>query len=473
MKSSPIIAQGIGKTYHIWNSTRSRLVAPFANFVINTLPSTSIREWLLKKSTHSHQSFLALDDISFSIQTGESVGIIGRNGSGKSTLLQILAGTLAPTKGEVKVSGRIAALLELGSGFNPEFTGRENVFLNAMILGLSQSEIEKRFDSIAEFADIGDFIDQPIRTYSSGMALRLAFSVVVHVDADILIIDEALAVGDVFFVQKCMRWLRKFRETGTLLFVTHNAADLTNLCDRAIWLENGKIRGIGDAKTVSQDYLQSVHAETTGMRNNSAQEREKPAGMNTSPNEEQKEKFAPIVDQRRQWLNTTTYRNDIQPFDFDPAAEGFGERQADVANIEFIDAESGGPLAGIVGGEEVILRITVTAHARAEKVIVGFYLKDRLGQYLFGDNTLLTNIEKGFSISAGQSAVAEFRFQIPVLPRGKYTIAAAVAFGSYHDHRQQHWIHEAILLESTNALEYRGLVGIPMRSVTLEYSPNE
>ena len=172
--------------------------------------------------------------------------MIGRNGSGKSTFLQLVCGTLTPTVGSVQVKGRIAALLELGAGFNPEFTGRDNVFLSASILGLSQEQITERYDRIEEFAGIGDFIDQPVKVYSSGMYARLAFAVAAHVDADILIIDEILAVGDAAFTQKCMRFIRQFKEHGTILFVSHDASSIVNLCDRCLWLENGSVRQIGD-----------------------------------------------------------------------------------------------------------------------------------------------------------------------------------------------------------------------------------
>src|SRR5262249_21598801 len=211
-----------------------------------------------------YREFWALRDVSFEVHKGETVGIIGRNGAGKSTLLQILCGTLHPNNGAVTVIGRVAALLELGSGFNPEFSGRENVYLNASVLGLSRNEVEDRFDDIAAFADIGDFIDRPVKTYSTGMLVRLAFAVAAHVDADILVIDEALAVGDAFFVQKCMRWLRAFMRRGTLLFVSHDAGSVVNLCDRAIWLHNGALVMDDSARLVTETYLQSLAEEAYG-----------------------------------------------------------------------------------------------------------------------------------------------------------------------------------------------------------------
>ena len=180
---------------------------------------------------------------------GETVGIVGLNGSGKSTLLQAnLWNLVALRSGTVETQGRIAALLELGSGFNPEFTGRENVYLNGAVLGLSEKEIDSKFDDIAKFADIGEFINQPVKQYSSGMYVRLAFAVMANVDADILVIDEALAVGDMLFTQKCMRFLRNFKNDGTVFFVSHNSGAVVNLCDRAVWLDRGEVQAIGPAK---------------------------------------------------------------------------------------------------------------------------------------------------------------------------------------------------------------------------------
>ena len=204
-----------------------------------------------------YREFWALRDVSFDVRRGECVGIIGRNGAGKSTLLQIITGTLAPTSGEVKVKGRIAALLELGSGFNPEFTGRENVYLNGAILGLSKEEIDRRYDDILAFADIGDFIDQPVKTYSSGMMVRLAFAVNVFVDPEILIVDEALAVGDAEFQLKCAKRMRQLIEDRvTILFVSHDVNAVRAYCDRALWMADGNVRLLGDVKEVTSRYME-------------------------------------------------------------------------------------------------------------------------------------------------------------------------------------------------------------------------
>ena len=201
------------------------------------------------------RDFWALRDVSLEVKRGEVLGIIGRNGAGKSTLLQAICGTATPTAGTVTVSGRVAALLELGAGFNPEFTGRENAFLNAAILGMTRSEIAARFDEIVAFADLAEFIDEPVKTYSSGMFVRLAFAVAIHVSPDILIIDEALSVGDIAFRNKCLERLQKLVADGvTILFVTHDISTLQLLCSRVVWLDHGRIKGVGDPIRVSQDY---------------------------------------------------------------------------------------------------------------------------------------------------------------------------------------------------------------------------
>ncbi len=233
----------VGKMYRIYDRPQDRL-----------------KHMLLWRfGRHYGREFWALRNVSFEVRRGETVGIIGRNGSGKSTLLQIIAGTLAPTEGEVQVRGRVAALLELGSGFNPEFTGRENVYLNGAILGLSREEIDARFDDIAAFAGIGEFIDQPVKFYSSGMVVRLAFAVQAHVSPDILIVDEALAVGDIAFQHKCTRHIKKLIDDGTtFLFVSHSTGSIKSLCLRGLWLDSGRVYYYGSAGVAVEKYLATM-----------------------------------------------------------------------------------------------------------------------------------------------------------------------------------------------------------------------
>ncbi len=229
----------VGKCYEMYNAPHHRLF-----------------QTLFHGRRQFYKEFWALRDVSFEVKSGECVGIIGRNGSGKSTLLQVIVGTLAPTLGNVEVTGRVSALLELGSGFNPEFTGRENVYMNGAILGLSKSEIDKKFNEIAAFADIGEFIEQPVKIYSSGMYVRLAFAIAINTDPNILIIDEALAVGDMSFQKKCMERIDDFRDEGkTIIFCSHDMHMIGALCDCAMWLKDGAIAEIGKSEMVISSYV--------------------------------------------------------------------------------------------------------------------------------------------------------------------------------------------------------------------------
>jgi len=260
MSSDEIVidVQGLSKRYEIYASPRDRLKQLVCPSLHGLIKSVSSRLGLAtpKNNPTYYREFWALRDISFQVHRGETLGIIGRNGSGKSTLLQILAGTLNPTAGKANVKGRIAALLELGSGFNPDFTGRENVFLNGRILGLSQNEIGARYEQIVEFADIGEFIDEPVKTYSSGMFVRLAFAVQAHIDASIVIIDEALAVGDVFFTQKCFSRLRELVDSGAaVILVTHDMATVTQFCSRVLVLNKGQEMYAGEPVSAIRRYM--------------------------------------------------------------------------------------------------------------------------------------------------------------------------------------------------------------------------
>lgn len=410
---------------------------------------------LLGVSMPTARGHWALKDVSFEVNAGETVGIIGRNGAGKSTLLQMLCGTVRPTAGYVHCAGRIAALLELGAGFNPEFSGRENALLNAQILGLSAAQARSRLADIEKFAEIGDYFDEPVRTYSTGMFVRLAFAVIANVEADILIIDEALAVGDALFVQKCMRYLADFRKRGTLVFVSHDPAAVLALCSRAIWLHDGRVRQTGTAKAVSESYL----ADMFGSAN---REKESVAVPAIDPHMEH-------ADQRTAWINSSSLRNDIEVFRFRDDAARFGHGGARVRSVRLLN-ELKQPLSWIVGGEIVCLEIEVACKNLLEQLVVGFYLKDRLGQTLFGDNTFAPNSEATHCMP-GSVVVARFEFRMPLLPAGDYTIAAAVANGTPQDHTQHDWVHDALVLRSTASALTTGLVGIPMHSITLTSSP--
>jgi lipopolysaccharide transport system ATP-binding protein len=359
----------LSKRYEIYTSPRDRLkqfLLPRLQRLIGQAPKEYFRE------------FWALKDVSFEIKRGETIGIIGRNGSGKSTLLQMICGTLNPTSGSIKTNGRIAALLELGSGFNPELTGRENVYMNASVLGLSSEEIDTRFDDIAAFADIGDFIEQPVKTYSSGMMVRLAFAVIAHVDADILVVDEALAVGDAVFTQKCMRFIRHFQENGSLIFVSHDTASVQNLCKSGIWLKNGKIEQIGTAKSVSEAYFQYTQQEIYGDESKLTS-----LAPDATSNEVSFEEIPPNRDN----LPALNYKAIASVRDNIDTAKGWKDGKAEIVTMTLTQLSPG--QEGIYeGGERVRMTVRAKAHEPLPNPILGFLVRDRLGQDLFGENTL-------------------------------------------------------------------------------------
>jgi len=429
-------AKGLGKCFHVYER-----------------PSHRLLQGLLGGRRRFYDEFWALRGIDLSIRRGETFGIIGRNGSGKSTLLQLIAQTLTPTDGSVQVYGRVAALLELGSGFNPEFTGRENVVLNGTILGLSSDQIQNRMAGILDFADIGPFIDQPVKSYSSGMVMRLAFSVMAHVDADILIIDEALAVGDVFFTQKCMRFLNEFKKTGTLLFVSHDSASVRALCDRAIWLDQGRLRAEGNAKQVVDQYLEAFIAERDGVKVVASSDV-------VHAREVVRDVRAPLIDR-------SLLRNDINVLEFHPPAAGFGEQKVVLVRTSLLDQE-GRQLASVIGGETVTLEIEALVKSDVGEPIIGFYFRDRMGQELFGDNTYLSTMDQEFVLLPGQMIRAAFTFDIPRLQAGDYHFTVGISTGSQEAHVVQHWVHEALILRAQGQGLPRGIIGLPMRDVRLE-----
>jgi lipopolysaccharide transport system ATP-binding protein len=441
-----IHVQHLSKCYQIYARPHDRL----KQFILPRLGRLTKRP-----SKRYFSEFWALNDVSFTVKKGETVGIIGRNGSGKSTLLQLICGTLTPTGGTVQTYGRIAALLELGSGFNPEFTGRENVYMNAAVLGLSKEEIEARFDDIIAFADIGSYIEQPVKTYSSGMMVRLAFAVIAHVDADILVVDEALSVGDAFFSQKCMRFLRRFMKTGTVLFVSHDTGSIKGLCTRTLWLEKGQVFREGSPKEVCELYLEAFFEAQQGK---STTTRLKSMKIADKPLE--------VRDQRLAFINASNLRNDLEVFKFDPDAASFGKGDARICQVDLLDEEQH-PLSWIVGGETVILRVTARVHRCLDSPIIGFFVKDRLGQTLFGDNTYLTYRDNPVRCEDGEELQADFVFHMPLLPSGEYTITVAIAGGTQEEHEQHHWIHDAIMFKSEASSVAGGLIGIPMLDIRL------
>lgn len=379
--------------------------------------------WSLLRGSEgrANTDFHALKDVSFTLFKGQTLGIIGRNGAGKSTLLQILCGVLEPSAGSARVHGRIAALLELGAGFNPEFTGRENVYMSAAVYGLGVAAINERMESILAFAEIGDFIDQPVKTYSSGMFVRLAFAVIAHVDAQVLVIDEALAVGDFYFTQKCLRFLQTFAESGTLIFVSHDTHSVVKLCDRAIWLEAGQVRGFGSAREISEAYLASFYENR--LEANGAAD------------------F--IASGETGTLQEQAHRKE------------FGLGGGRICNVQLFD-EAGKELKVIEQAQRVVLRVWCEARERIAQPILGFYVKDRLGQPLFGENTTAAYPQLQ-PIEAGEQLSLAFAFELPLLATGEYSVTVALAEGTQQEHVQHHWIHDVLTFKSSANPHLTGL----------------
>ncbi|SDG47390.1 ABC transporter ATP-binding protein [Dyella sp. 333MFSha] len=434
------------------------------SFLLYDKPSHRLWQMLFRGRRRFYREHLVLDALSFDVPRGQTLGLVGRNGAGKSTLLSILCGTLATTSGDVDVRGRVAALLELGAGFNPELTGRENIDLCAQIYGLDEEQIESRRPAIIAFADIGEYIDRPVKTYSSGMFTRLGFSVVAHVDADILIVDEALAVGDAYFVQKCMRFLREFRATGgTLIFVSHDMGAVTALCDRVIWLKGGQIVMDDTPKEVAASYLSDLYQKDGG----GAVDRVVGVGKSAPLRTQAAVSYtAQEVDGRAVWLNATPLRNDLKIFPF-AHKHDFGTGSATFQSGGLFDLD-GHRLSWVVGGELVRLQLRVVAHAAIRSLLLGFVVKDKQGQPLFGENTHLSYLDRPVELADGEACEAAFTFRMPVLPTGDYAVSVAVSDGTQEDHVMHQWIHDAIILSSRSTSVSTGLLGIPMLDITLD-----
>jgi len=388
-----ICLNNVGKVYKLYSRSLHRLAEAF-------LPHAGEKY---------HQKFHALTDISFKIDRGQTVGIIGKNGSGKSTLLQIICGILTPTGGQVVVDGRISALLELGAGFNPDFTGRENVYLNGSILGVERSEMDECFDDITAFADIGDFIDQPVKTYSSGMYVRLAFAVAINVKPDILIVDEALSVGDTAFQAKCFAKFKEFQENGvTILFVTHSMDLVTRYCNNAVLLEHGRIVKSGPAKEVVDEYnriivncSEDVTVTSPGTRDDVLAEKKSPASQ----------------------INANMRDRELA-YQLNKNENRYGNGKAEIVEVG-IDSLSPEVKYSFVHGERYRFWFKTLFHDTIEDPITAFTIKDVKGFDLTGTNTLFKKVDIG-KVQKGDTVLTEFEQRMMLNP-GSYLLSFGCA----------------------------------------------
>jgi ABC-type polysaccharide/polyol phosphate transport system ATPase subunit len=384
-------------------------------------PWDKLRETIGLGSGKLHREFWALNDISFELEPGHTLGIIGQNGSGKSTMLQILAGIMSQTRGDCFVNGKVSALLELGSGFNPEFTGRENVFMNGAILGFDTRQMQKRFDAITSFAEIGDFIDQPVKTYSSGMFMRLAFAVAVNVDPDILLVDEALSVGDLIFQHRCMHRMNHLRDSGkTIVLVTHDLDAIIKFCDCALLLDSGRLLDQGKPDLIVQKYRALIFERERQYGGfDGAGERIAGAAVFKSRSEMPVANSIPNIDHR------------------------FGSGEAVLLGVELLD-ERGAAISEAAGGQKVVVRVSAQFKQDVEQPILGYTLRDRLGVQLSGSNTSYVGRQLP-RVQKDQIVTSDFHIALPYLAPGSYSISPAVAKGSLLHHDMCDWIDNALI----------------------------
>src|SRR5471030_131436 len=383
-----ITVSGLGKAYKQYPTRWSRLA-----------------EWLSPSAAPRHRLHWILRNIDFHVAAGEAVGLIGINGAGKSTLLKLISGTSQPSTGSVHMEGRVAALLELGMGFHPDFSGRQNVYMAGQLLGLRIDEISELMPSIEAFAEIGDYIDQPVRVYSSGMQMRLAFSVATARRPDILIVDEALSVGDTYFQHKSFERIRQYRRAGTtLLLVSHDKQAIQSVCDRAILLDGGRVARQGPPEEV-MDYYNAL-----------------------------------IADRENAQLRTTAHADGkVQTI------SGTGE--ATVSAIGLFDAD-GAAVEVVDVGADVTLQVTVTAHAAIPRMVLGYMIKDRLGQTMYGTNTDLQQMPLA-DVAAGRQVVYRFRFPMN-LGAGSYSVATAIVSTDTHLVNNYEWRDLALVFTVVN-----------------------
>lgn len=385
---SSIAVTGLGKAYRQYPTRWSRL-----------------REWLTPGSRQRHQSKWVLQDISFSVQPGEAVGIIGINGAGKSTLLKLITGTTQPTTGSVHMAGRVAAMLELGMGFHPDFTGRQNAVMAGQLLGIASDDLGRLMPQIEAFAEIGDYIDQPVRVYSSGMQMRLAFSVATAIRPDILIVDEALSVGDAYFQHKSFDRIREFGKQGTtLLIVSHDKQAIQSICDRAILLSAGRLVMEGEPEAV-MDYYNAM-----------------------------------LADHQNQEV-----RQEVRGDGKVQTISGTG--QATVEHLALLDAQ-GRPLEVVDVGQQVTLHVEVRAHADIERLVLGYGIKDRLGQVIYGTNTHL-KAQPLANVAAGERYAFDIAFPANLGP-GTYSIQTALTSDDTHLTNNYEWRDLALIFNVVN-----------------------
>jgi lipopolysaccharide transport system ATP-binding protein len=390
------------------------------NYRLYGSPADRLKEALhpLRKSYSTN--FTALEDVTLQVPEGATWGIIGLNGSGKSTLLKIICGLLQPNAGHVRMHGRVAALLELGAGFNHELTGRDNVYFNAALIGLSHAEIKARYQDIVDFADIGDFIDQPVKTYSSGMLVRLAFAVAVNVSPDILVVDEALSVGDARFQHKCLAKIREFKDRCTVLFVSHDLGAVAALCDQVAWIHHGRVRALGEPKKVVAVYLQA----TCGN-----------------------------LEEQGRAKGDFRLNEDLE-------SNGYASGVHSVTGFRVLGEQ--GESDSLWAGEQACIEMRVDCPEPVQGFIAGFYVRNKYGIILFGFNN--EYIGKPVNLDAGKHTV-RLTFRWPLLARAAYSLSIGIAERRDGEHVTHHWLEDVAILHALSQEAHDGMLSVDDRDV--------
>lgn len=405
------------KVYNLYNSSADRLKEIF-----------SIR------GKKFHDNYYALNGINFSVKKGETFGIIGTNGAGKSTLLKLITGVATPTEGAVNVNGKISALLELGAGFNKDYTGIENIYLNGTMMGYSREEMKQRIDSIVEFADIGDFIYQPVKTYSSGMFARLAFAVAINIEPEILIVDEALSVGDVFFQNKCYKKFEELREKNiTVIFVSHDIGTVKQLCSRVLWLEHGIQQMVGDSVEVCNEYSNSILKKR-------AKEFEK------NNNTEFKESVSITKELKLEDYPEITYTN-----------ESILDENVKIIS-SFISDHNGKRVSSCLAGEKYTISIVFSTKRDIPECIVGFVIETVKGLWVINCNSIASGLKDTFSVKKDTINKIDFTFQMPKLVNGDYVVGVAISEGSVLDFKVLTWLYNVLYMQITNVGNNDGIL---------------
>jgi lipopolysaccharide transport system ATP-binding protein len=454
MSSKPLIeAENLGKVFHIYDR-----------------PDLRLRQFFLGWRKQYFREFWALRGVEFEIHQGETIGFMGRNGAGKSTLLQLVCGTLTPSEGQVTVRGRISALLELGSGFNPEFSGHDNVYLYGSLLGLTAEEIDARYDRILTFADIGQFIDLPVKTYSSGMLVRLAFSVAINIDPEILVVDEALAVGDARFTARCMTQLRKLQDQGvSILFVGHDLEAFARLCTRAYVLHDGRLVYAGEPRETVSWYLAFASTDFDQKRmqmfdpsSETAEAQAPPAsasadGASAAPGDISGTLVEPVPT-----------REDLPEFKL----FRYGDGTARIVSCVVRDA-SRRPASSIELGRKMMVEIVCEFYEDRLQHLVGFYIKDRLNLNVIGINTHQERVELP-PVRSGDRFSYLFEFQADLRP-GYYSVCPSIAY-SQLEHKWMDYVENAELFRLVDPVRDRTVFGVCLpadRSVSVVPIPRE